>query len=62
MADNKSKRDGRDRSKVSKQQHELDYLKKKFDISGQQAAGAQRAVGPNRNEVEQYIKNKLKKK
>lgn len=60
MPDNLKNRGGADRRLVSKQQHELDYLKKKFDISGQAAAAAQRAAGPSQAKVEQYIKIKKK--
>jgi uncharacterized protein DUF3606 len=60
MPDNPRIRDKRDRGKVSRQEHELDYLKEKFDISGQAAAAAQRVAGPNRAKVEAYIKEKKK--
>ncbi|MGE0768217.1 MAG: DUF3606 domain-containing protein [Hyphomicrobiaceae bacterium] len=60
MADNPKVRGKADRSKVSKQKHELEYLKEKFDITGQAAAAAQREAGPDRKKVEAYIK--LKKK
>jgi hypothetical protein len=56
MADNLKNRGRADRARVSKQRHELDYLKRKFSISGQAAAGAQRAAGPSRKKVEAYIK------
>jgi hypothetical protein len=63
MADNKSKRGSRDRSKVAgKQKHEVDYLKKKYKVSGQQVAGAIRAVGNSRAKIEAYLKLKKKKK
>jgi hypothetical protein len=60
MADNPKIRDKRDGGKVSKQKHELDYLKKKFDITGQAAAAAQKTAGPNREKVEQFIRIKKK--
>jgi hypothetical protein len=60
MADNPKIRDKRDANKVSKQKHELDYLKDKFDISGQAAAAAQRQAGPDRKKVEAFIKDKKK--
>lgn len=60
MADSPKIRDKRDGSKVSKQKHELEYLKDKFDISGQAAAAAQRQAGPNRQKVEAFIKEKKK--
>jgi hypothetical protein len=48
MPDNPRIRDKRDRGKVGWQKHELDYLKDKFDISGQAVAAAQRVAGPSR--------------
>jgi hypothetical protein len=60
MADSPRVRGKRDSGKVSKQKHELEYLKKKFDVSGQAAAAAQRERGPNRAKVETYIKVKKK--
>jgi hypothetical protein len=61
MGDDPKKRGGADRARVSKQAHELAYLKEKFDISGQAAAAAQRVAGPNRANVEKYIKEKKKR-
>ena len=58
--DNLKNRGRADSRLVSKQKHELEYLKKKFDISGQAAAAAQVKVGPSRARVEAYIKNKKK--
>ena len=43
---------------VSKQKHERNYLKKKYDITGQAVAAAQRAGGLSRAKVEAYILNK----
>ena len=58
MADNKSNRGIPDSKTVSlKQQYELDYIKKKFDVSGQQVVGAVRAVGKSREKVYQYLRN-----
>ena len=63
MTDNKKKRDGRDRSKVSgTENYEVNYLKKKYKVSGQQVAGAIRAVGNSRAKVETYLKQAKKKK
>lgn len=60
MGDNKKIKDGRDRAKVSSSEpYEVNDLKKKFNVSGQQVAGAIRAVGNNRKRVEEYLK-KLK--
>lgn len=49
-----------DRKLVSKQKHELNYLKDKTGASGQLVAAAQRAVGPSRVAVQKYIREKLK--
>lgn len=58
MADNKSKRGVPDSKTVSlKEPYEIEYLKKKFNVSGQQVAGAVRAVGKSRAKVEEYLKN-----
>lgn len=43
---------------ISKQQDERNYLKKKYDITGQAVAAAQRAGGNSRAKVEAYILNK----
>jgi hypothetical protein len=58
MADNPNKRGRADQIRVSKQAHELERLKNKFNISGHAAAGAQRAAGPMRKDVETYIRQK----
>lgn len=60
MADNPKIRGKSDSGKVSKQRHELDYLKDKFGISGQAAAAAQRQAGPDRKKVEAFIKERKK--
>lgn len=62
MADDKNKRGKSDRNKVAaSENYEIDYLKKKFDVSGQQVAGAIRAVGNNRVAVEKYLKEAKKR-
>ena len=59
MADNPKKRGKGDRARVSKVAHEVDYLKAKYGVSGQQAAGAIRAVGgKSRPKVEAYLRQK----
>ncbi|WP_022719621.1 DUF3606 domain-containing protein [Rhodopseudomonas sp. B29] len=59
MADDKSKRDYRDRSRINtKESYEMEYWKKKFGVSGQQIAGAVRAVGTSVKKVANYLKNK----
>lgn len=63
MADNKAKRDGRDRSKVSSSEnYEVQYFKDKLGVSSQAVIGAIRATGSNdRKKLEQYLKNKHNK-
>ena len=59
MADDKGKRDYRDRTRINTtERYEMDYWKKKFGVSGQQLAGAVRAVGPTAKKVEKYLKEK----
>ncbi|MEZ4945071.1 MAG: DUF3606 domain-containing protein [Cyclobacteriaceae bacterium] len=61
MADNKKNRGIPDSKTVSlKQKYELDYIKKKFNVSGQQVTGAVKAVGKSRGKVYDYLRN-LKK-
>jgi hypothetical protein len=36
----------------------MEYWKKKFDVSGQQLAGAVRAVGSSVKKVAEYLRNK----
>jgi len=46
MADDLSKRDFRDKTRINtKQRHEMVYWRKRFGVSGQQIAGAVRTVG-----------------
>ena len=59
MADDKSKRDYRDRSRINTSEpYEMEYWKKKFDVSGQQIGGAVRAVGSSVKKVAEYLKAK----
>ena len=59
MADNSKKRGEPDRSTINlKQEHEKEYWKKKFRVTGQQLAGAVRAVGKSAKKVETYLKDK----
>lgn len=60
MSDSKSKKDGRDRSKVSgSENYEIQYFKEKMGVSSQAVAGAIRATGSNdRKTLEAYLKNK----
>ncbi|MBN8788952.1 MAG: DUF3606 domain-containing protein [Terrimonas sp.] len=63
MADNKTKRDGRDRSKVSgSENYEIQYFKDKLGVSSQAVTGAIRATGSNdRKVLEKYLKEKQSK-
>jgi hypothetical protein len=59
MTDDKSKRDYRDRSRINtSESYEMEYWKKKFDVSGQQLAGAVRAVGSSVKKVTEYLRGK----
>ncbi|MBO9594648.1 MAG: DUF3606 domain-containing protein [Niabella sp.] len=60
MTDNKTIRDGRDRSKVSgSEKYELQYFKEKLGVSGQAVTGAIKATGSNnRKTLEQYLKKR----
>jgi hypothetical protein len=58
MADNPKDIGKGDRIRASMQKHEVQFIAKKFGISGQAAAGAIRAAGPMREKVYAYIKGK----
>ena len=60
MADNPKDVGKGDRIRASLQKHEVQYIAKKFKITGQAAAGAVRAAGPMREKVYAYIKAKKK--
>jgi hypothetical protein len=60
MADDLTQIGKGDRIRVGLQKHEVQYLARKFQITGQAAAGAIRAAGPMRNKVETYIKDQKK--
>ncbi len=52
MADNKTKRDGRDRSRVSgEESYEVGYFARKHKISRAQAQDLIDRVGPNREKL-----------
>jgi len=56
MSDNKSKRDERDRNRVSgEESYELAYLEKKFNITRAQVEEAIKVVGNSREKVEEYL-------
>lgn len=59
MADDKTKRDGRDSSKVSSgEDYELSYLEEKLGVTRQQVKDAIKEVGNSREKVEAYLKKK----
>ncbi|MEZ0219109.1 MAG: DUF3606 domain-containing protein [Tardiphaga sp.] len=62
MADDKSKRDYRDKTRINMNEpYEVDYWKKKFGVSGQALAGAIRATDSTSvKKVEAYLKDKDK--
>ncbi|TGN90907.1 DUF3606 domain-containing protein [Bradyrhizobium yuanmingense] len=60
MADDPKNVGKGDRIRASQQPHEVQYIAKKFNISGQAASGAIRAAGPTREKVYDYIRQKKK--
>lgn len=60
MADNKNKKDYRDRTKINTHEsYEISYWKNKWNISSQQLTGAIRATQSNQvKKVEAYLKKK----
>ncbi|WP_439372668.1 DUF3606 domain-containing protein [Bradyrhizobium sp. DASA03120] len=59
MADDKSKTDYRDRTRINlNEDYEKEYWKKRFGVSGQALAGAVRTVGVSVKKVEKYLKEK----
>jgi hypothetical protein len=59
MADNLKKRGSPDSKTINlNEEWEKEYWKKKFRVSGQQLAGAVRAVGKSVANVEKYLKDK----
>jgi uncharacterized protein DUF3606 len=59
MADDPKIRDYRDKTRINmNQEHEREYWKQRFDVSGQQLAGAVRAVGVSVAKVEDYLAKK----
>jgi hypothetical protein len=59
MADDLKKRGTADRDRINvHEKWEFDRWKKVLDVSGQQLAGAVRAVGPMVKKVKAYLKEK----
>ncbi|WP_439558398.1 DUF3606 domain-containing protein [Dyadobacter sp.] len=58
MADDKTKKDARDRNQVSaSEDYEIEYLAKKSGATREQILEAIKAVGGNREKIEAYLKN-----
>ena len=56
MADDKTKNDARDRNQVAgNEDYELDYIANKHGVSREQVEEAIKAVGNDRDKVEQYL-------
>jgi hypothetical protein len=59
MADDKMKKDYRDKTRINmNEKYEVDYWKKKFSVSGQALSGAVRAVGSSVKKVGEYLSSK----
>jgi hypothetical protein len=59
MADNKDLRDQRDRNRVAgDESYELAYLEEKMGVSRQQVKAAIKAVGNDRQKVEEYLRGR----
>lgn len=57
MADDKTIRDERDRSKVDvHENYEMAYLEEKFGINRDEVIAAIAAVGNNREKIEEYLR------
>jgi hypothetical protein len=61
MADDPSKRDYRDKTRINmKQPYEIAYWKERFGVSAQALGAAVRAVGTSVKKVEEYLKEKAR--
>jgi hypothetical protein len=59
MADDKNIRDQRDRNRVAgDEDYEINYIVEKTGATREQVAQAIKAVGNNRQKVEEYLRNK----
>jgi hypothetical protein len=59
MADNRKRRGSPDSKTINmSEDYEKEYWKKRFKVSGQQLAGAVRAVGKSAAKVEAYLKDR----
>jgi len=63
MSDSSTKKGKPDRIRINLHEpYEVHYWKTKFGVSGQQLAGAVRAVGNMVKDVQEYLKQKKKKR
>ena len=59
MSDNKSKQEGRDKSKISgEEDYEVSYMAEKMKVSKERVLDALKAVGNNREKVMEYLSKK----
>ena len=58
MAGNSKERGKADRRPIRMQAHEVNYLKAKYGVTGQQVIGAIRVVGNSRPKIEAYLRQK----
>lgn len=59
MADDPSKRDYRDKTRINpNQKYEMAYWKDRLGVTGQQLAGAIRSVGSSVKRVTEYLKER----
>ena len=58
MPDNKNIRAGRDREQIAaEQEHEVNYMAQKLNVSAEQINQAIRQVGNDREKVEEHLQN-----
>ena len=56
MSDNKDIRDGRDRAQVdANDSNEISFIQKKHGVTREQIEAAIKAVGSNREKIEEYL-------
>jgi hypothetical protein len=59
MSDDKNKQDARDRNQVAgNEDYEVDYLADKLNVSKERVKEAIKAVGNDRQKVEEYLSQK----
>lgn len=59
MADDKNKKDARDRNRVAgDERYEIDYLVKELGVSRTEVEAAIKAVGNDRQKIKEYLKKR----